>query len=76
MRITIVDRTTFIVMEVIDTTRPSQALAAELDWLEQYRHSDFTWFVTRSGMQPEHAQHNAHGQLLTRAGKPTLSWSK
>ena len=73
MRLTIVDRSTFMVMEVLEGD--VAFVRNNLEWLSGYSHGIYQWFVSRTGCQPEHAQHNAHGQLLSRAGKPIRSFT-
>ena len=67
------DRTTFMVMEVVEMD-PTLNFP---DWLIEYQHRDFVWFVTRRTLQPESAQHNAHGQILSRKTyRPILGWTR
>lgn len=72
MRLTIVDRSTFMVLEIMENI-------ADTDLLtycgETYSHRVYVWFVTPAGSMPEHAQHNAHGQILSKAGIPRQAFT-
>ncbi len=63
MRITIVDRQMNVVREVLDSIDLQRDLPHFADFLAEYRHADYRWFVTPSGTMPQHAQHDAHGMM-------------
>lgn len=80
MRLTIVDRTTFQVSQVIEfpPLLPEPTHDDDImEWLlRDYSHSDYVWFVSLAGEQPRHAQHNSWGQIVNRHTRlPISHWS-
>lgn len=76
MRLTIVSPETFTVLDVY------QAPAADLLHCVRETNPDHlypgaVWFVTVTAQQPDHAQHNQHGQIVNRHSRiPVTGWSK
>ena len=75
MRLTIVDKTSFAVREVMENVQLPHA-ADLLDWIARdYSGPEFVWFVTQSGDMPLRARHNQHGQIVDRADRPILGFT-
>ena len=64
MRLTIVDKQMNVVREVLDSFDLARDLDSFGDFLQEYRHEGYRWFVTPSGQMPIHATHDAHGMIL------------